>query len=153
MLPVLPAFRNRPRSAFASACARVLVLASALALAGCGVGGFSLEKADVDASVVTSSVSGPAPDAGADGTVDQATIRNAVSSVDIEEQAGKPLAWANPETGTRGTITELTQAREKGQICRSFGGSRESFDGVSLFRGRTCMVAPGLWRIEDFKVL
>jgi hypothetical protein len=153
LLPVLPAFRNRPRSVFASACARAFILASALALGGCGVGGFSLEKADVDRSLVTSSVSGAAPVAGADGIADQATIRNAVSSADIEEQAGRPLAWANPETGARGTITELTQSRENGRLCRFFGGSRENFDGVSLFQGQTCMIGPDLWRIEDFKVL
>jgi hypothetical protein len=152
LLPVLHAFRNRPRSVFASACAKVSLLAAALALGGCGAGGFSLEKADVDRSVVTSSVSGPAP-AGSDSTADQATIRNAVSAADVEEQAGKPLAWANPETGARGTITRLVQSQEKGRLCRSFGGSRESFDGVSLFQGQACMIGPDLWRIEDFKVL
>ena len=149
MLPVLPAFRKRPRSVFASACA----LAAALALCGCGAGGFSLEKAEVDRSLLTASVSGDAPADDAGMTADQATIRNAVSSVDIEEQAGKPLAWANPETGTRGTITGLAQSKRAGRLCRSFSGSRESFDGVSMFRGEACMAGADLWRIEDFKLL
>lgn len=153
MLPVLHAFRNRPRCVFASACAKASLLAAALALGGCGAGGFSLEKADVDRSVATSSVSGSAPVADADGTADQATIRNAVSAADIEEQAGRPLAWANPETGARGTITGLVQSKDGGRLCRSFGGSRESFDGVSMFQGRTCMVGTDQWRIEDFKLL
>lgn len=124
-----------------------------LAVAGCGVGGFSLEKAEVDRSLVTSSVSGT-PVSTAPGVVaDQATIRNAVSSVDIEQQAGKPLAWANPETGARGTITGMAQTKANGLLCRSFGGSRENFDGVSMFRGEACMIGPNLWRMERFDLL
>ena len=148
MLPVLPAFRKRPRSVFASACA----LAAALALCGCGAGGFSLEKAEVDRSLLTASVSNAAPAADAGMAADQATIRNAVSSADIEEQAGKPLAWANPETGARGTITGLAQTKDNGRICRSFGGSRERFDGVAMFKGEACMAGTDLWQIEGFKV-
>jgi hypothetical protein len=124
-----------------------------LALCGCGAGGFSLEQADIDRSVVTSSVSAPSSGSESDITADQTTIRNAVSSADIEEQAGRPLAWANPETGARGTITEMAETKQKGRLCRSFGGSRESFDGVSLFTGQACMAGPDLWRIEAFKVL
>jgi hypothetical protein len=153
LLPVLQAFRNRPRCVFASACAKAGLLGAALALCGCGAGGFSLEQADIDRSVVTASVSAATPGTESDITADQATIRNAVSSADIEEQAGKPLAWANPETGARGTITELAQTKDKGRLCRSFGGSRENFDGVSLFTGQACMAGPDLWRIEAFKVL
>jgi hypothetical protein len=129
------------------------VLAAVLALGGCGVGGFSLEKADIDNALVTSSVPGPVPVAETGATADQATIRNAVSSADIEQQAGKPLAWANPETGARGTITQLMQSKDGGRLCRSFDGSRESFDGVSTFQGQACMIGPDLWRIEAFKVL
>ncbi len=153
MLSVLQAFRNRPETIFASACAKVGMLGAILALCGCGVGGFSLEQADVDRSIVTGSVPSTSPAFGSDITADQATIRNAVSSTDIEEQAGKPLAWANPETGARGTITQLVQTKEKGRLCRSFGGSRENFDGVSMFKGEACMTGPDLWRIETFKVL
>ena len=129
------------------------MLALTLALAGCGAGGFSLEKAEVDRSLITSSVTPASSDAQPDITADQTTIRNAVSSADIEEQAGKPLAWANPETGARGTITEMAETKDKGRLCRFFGGSRENFDGVSMFKGETCMAGPDMWRIEAFKVL
>ena len=152
-MPVLHAFRNRPETVFASACAKAGMFGAVLALCGCGAGGFSLEQADVDRSVVTSSVSATSTGAETDITSDQTTIRNAVSSADIEELGGKPLAWANPETGARGTITQLAQSKEGGRLRRSFGGSRESFDGVSLFTGQACMAGPDLWRIEAFKVL
>jgi len=126
------------------------------ALAGCGAGGFSLDQANLDRSVVTSSVSpasSEAPPPGMDIAADQNTIRNAVSSADIDQLAGKPLAWANPETGARGAITQLAQSRQAGRICRSFGGSRESFDGISMFKGQACMAGPDLWQIETFKLL
>jgi hypothetical protein len=154
LLPFLRAFRNRPETVFASACgSKAVLLGMALALGGCGSGGFSLERADVDRSIVTASVPAASSGAGSDITADQATIRNAVSSADIEEQAGKPLAWSNPETGARGAITEMAETRDKGRLCRSFSGSRENFDGVSMFQGEACMAGPDLWRIEAFKVL
>jgi len=143
---------NGPVPTFVSACPKLVLLAGGLVLAGCGMGGFSLEKVDVDRSLVTSSVQ--ADTVGAAGfDVDQITIRNAVSSADVEETAGKAIAWANPDTGSRGTITEVSEAKGKGRLCRRFTGSRESFDGVAMFRGETCMVGQGLWRIESFKAL
>lgn len=129
------------------------MLAGAFAVAGCGVGGFSLEKAEVDRSLVTSSVA----DGQASGAVemddDQATIRNAVSSADIEGIADQPIAWANPDTGSRGTITQVTEAKHGGRLCRRFAGSRERFDGVAMFRGETCTAGQGVWRIEAFETL
>nr|WP_292830074.1 RT0821/Lpp0805 family surface protein [Mesorhizobium sp.] len=127
--------------------------AGVLALAGCGVGGFSLEQADVDRSVVTGSIQSQPDPVAAGMDADQITIRNAVSSADVEEVAGKAIAWANPDTGSRGTITGLTEAKEDGRLCRSFAGSRERFDGIAMFKGRTCMVGQGVWRIESFEDL
>lgn len=127
--------------------------AGILALAGCGAGGFSLEKAEVDRSLVTSSVAA-GQTSGSDGIeADQATIRNAVSSADVEQLAGKEIAWANADTGARGSITQLTEARRGGRLCRSFAGSRESFDGVAMFEGQACLVGQGAWRLETFKAL
>jgi hypothetical protein len=34
-----------------------------------------------------------------------------------------------------------------------FSVTRESFDGVILYRGRICMMGPGAWRIEEFKAV
>lgn len=121
-----------------------------LALGGCGVGGFSLEKADVDRSLVTQSVPA-ASDSGDAGLVaDQATIRDAVSSADVEALAGRELSWANSVTGSRGTITRLSEDKADGRLCRRFSATRESLDGVTLFNGVACMVGYGAWRIEGF---
>jgi hypothetical protein len=149
---IAQAFDSWQNRIFASASIRIVAGAALLALAGCGVGGFSLEKAEVDRSIITSNVPS-STSTGADSgfAADQATIRNAVSSVDLEEAAGRPLAWANADTGSRGSITELAESRAKGELCRDFAATRESFDGVALYRGRICMVGAGAWRIDDFR--
>jgi hypothetical protein len=126
------------------------MLAGLFVLCGCGAGGFSLEQADIDKSIVTSSVSSASASGDATLVADQATIRNAVSSADVETLAGKELAWANAETGSRGTIMRLAEDKMAGRLCRRFTTTRESFDGVALFRGEACMVGTGAWRIENF---
>ncbi len=127
------------------------MLAGLFVLCGCGAGGFSLEQADVDKSIVTSSVASPAVPDDATLAADQATIRNAVSSADVETLAGKELPWANAETGSRGTILKLAEDKMTGRLCRRFTTTRESFDGVTLFSGEACMVGTGTWRIENFR--
>ncbi len=144
------AFDTRPVRLFGSASLKAMLLAGLLALGGCGAGGFSLAKADVDRSVVTSAVSPAAAPGDANLAADQATIRNAVSSADVETLAGKELAWANPETGSRGAIVKLAEDKAGGRLCRRFTTTRESFDGVALFVGEACMAGYGAWRLESF---
>jgi len=144
------AFDTLPASLFGSASLKAGLLAGLFMLCGCGVGGFSLEQADVDRSIVTSSVGSPAAPDDSTLAADQATIRNAVSSADVETMAGKELPWANAETGSRGTILKLAEDKVTGRLCRRFTTTRESFDGVTLFSGEACMVGTGAWRIENF---
>lgn len=147
-----PAF-NGPAALFGSAWHAAALMACTAVMAGCGAGGFTLQKAEVDRSIVTNSISSPSPTEAGEVDADQVTIRNAVSSVDVDEVAGKPIAWANPDTGSRGTIMSLTEDRQAGRLCRRFSGSRESFDGVAMFSGKTCMVGQGVWRVEAFRIL
>lgn len=126
-----------------------MLLALTLALSGCGAGGFSLDKAEVDRSLYTSDIPQKAgPDALR--VSDETTIRNAVSSADLETLAGQPLPWANADTGARGAISGLAEYRKDGLLCRNFTTTRESFDGVRLFKGEACMAAAGLWRLQSF---
>jgi hypothetical protein len=129
-----------------------LVAMALLPLCACA-SGFSLEKAEVDQTILTGAVSERgAPAADPEWLSDEATIRNAVSSADME-LGGGPVPWANAGTGSRGTITALTEYKDEGPLCRRFTTSRESFDGVALYRGEVCMVAPGAWRMESFAAL
>ncbi|MCF6109110.1 RT0821/Lpp0805 family surface protein [Mesorhizobium muleiense] len=151
-------FDSRQWSLIASANAQIAVKAAAivlvaLPLAACFAGGFSLEQAEVDRTILTSSTPASALPIDQDRASDQATIRNAVSSADIQELGGQAVPWANSDTGSRGSITELTESRDNGQLCRRFTASRESFDGVALFKGEVCLAGAGAWRMQDFKAL
>ena len=52
-------------------------------LCGCAAGGFGLSKAEIDPSITTGAVNNTAP-ANPEQRSDEATVRNAVSSADIE---------------------------------------------------------------------
>ena len=126
--------------------------AAGLALAGCGAKGVTLDDIAIDRSIVTGSVS-PAPPIRADPATssDEATIRNAVSSAIVEEIGVDGIGWANAYTGSRGTIRNVSETREGGVLCRSFTASRESFDGVHMFRGAACLGAARLWVMKAFE--
>lgn len=126
------------------------MLVVSLLLAGCGAGGASLDAVATDPTL-TSSVSSTPVDA--IQTSDATTIRNAVSAIDVGGLEGKPLPWANADTGSRGAITELAEYNDNGTLCRRFLASRESYDGVGLFRGETCTAGSGLWKVPSLKAM
>ncbi|RUY20528.1 hypothetical protein EN981_36435, partial [Mesorhizobium sp. M7A.F.Ca.CA.001.13.2.1] len=115
---IAQAFDSRQWSVIASASAKAAIVAVALPLAACGAGGFSLGKAEVDRSILTSSTSASAAPASLDRDSDQTTIGNAVSSADIEQLGGQAVPWANAGTSSRGSITDLAELKDTGQTCR-----------------------------------
>ena len=129
------------------------VLFASAMLSGCGTGGFSLEKAEVDRTFYTSNIAAPRTPVEMERLSDEATIRNAVTSADVETLAGAPLPWANAETGARGQISGIVETRGKGTLCRAFSATRESFDGVGMLKGEACMIASGAWRMQSFDAL
>ena len=120
-------------------------------LAACGTRGFSIEDAVPDTSLVTSSIP-PRQATQADSVVrsDEATIRNAVSSALVEEVGSTGLGWANAQTGSRGAIRDIREAQRDGFLCRSYTATRESFDGVALYRGETCLGSSRQWVTRAF---
>ena len=133
-------------------CVRAAAISGVFLLAGCA-GGFDLRKAEVDRSILTGSIEPAAKPQSATRVSDEATIRNLVTSADVEMAATQPLSWANTATGSRGTITKLTERDDKGLLCRSFTASRESFDGVGLYAGDACRTRGGAWQMRSFKPL
>lgn len=132
----------------------LLLAACALPLAACASGGYDLSRAEVDDLTRTGAV--PAANQAADPTrvSDETTIRNAVSAADPEQSRVQPLAWANANTGSRGSITNLVEKRQDGTLCRAFTASRESFDGVALYAGDACKANVGdAWYMRSFKPL
>ena len=144
----LPCFFDRYRIAPAA------FIALCLPLTACGAGGFSMRQAEVDPTILTSDIAAPAGrETDADRLSDQATVRNAVSSADLELLSGEAVRWANGQSGARGSITGLTESRSDGRLCRGFLTTFENYDGVRLFRGEACMVGAGVWRMETFEAL
>lgn len=149
---------GRRTQAFADWNRRVLLwlgLAAALPLAACGTAGFSLEGAVPDRSAVTGSIGRtqiePAGGAvGSPAASDEDTIRNAVSSAIVDEIGADGIGWANAATGSRGAVRQISERRDGSRLCRRFTASRESFDGVHLYRGETCLGAARIWTMTAF---
>lgn len=135
--------------AVATAAARGLgILCLVVPLAACMTGGS--KTAALDTATQTASVHGPQPDA--TSVSDSATIRNAVSAADMELlKKGEALAWANSDTGSRGTISSVSESNADGALCRTFTTSRESYDGVGLYQGEACQGDRGDWQLQQFK--
>jgi surface antigen len=114
--------------------------------------GNSMDKAAADPSLVTNSVP-QTPSSSPEQISDQATIRNAVSSANLGVLGPQPLSWANQDTGSSGTVLEIAEAKEDGQLCRKFKTSRESFEGIALFAGKACLDDSGEWALSSFGAL
>ncbi|MFQ0813973.1 hypothetical protein AVM02_12410 [Brucella anthropi] len=122
-----------------------------LSLAGCAMGGVSIEKAVPDSSTITGSVQQSQPVETDTGKLsDQSAIKNVVSALNFTQWGKKPVPWANPDTGSQGTITTIAENNKNNQLCREFETSREAFDGVSIYRGETCMQRGGQWTVTSF---
>lgn len=128
-----------------------LALAGLLSVSGCGSKGFSINDAVPDRALITGSVSRDAR-AGRDATAqsDEVTIRNAVSSAEVEDASVSDQSWANAATGSRGTIRSIVEERDTGRLCREFEATRESYEGIHLYRGRTCANGSGDWTITSY---
>ena len=136
-----------------------LSLVAALPLAGCGTRGFSLEDAvpgaaalAPDRTLLTHSVSQQQPAISADPAEisDRETIRNAVTSAIVDEVGSDGIGWANAGTGSRGAIRQIDERQETSRLCRRFLATRESYQGVHLYRGETCLGAARIWTMTAF---
>lgn len=129
-----------------SAAAMVL---SAILLSGCVGGRYDLAAGlNVDRSLKTGSV----PGSSGDRISDEATVRNAVSSLDLARYEGDPIPWANSASGSAGVISRVAETRDgAGTLCRDFTTTRHSYRGVSSYRGRACMTRAGDWALVHFE--
>jgi surface antigen len=127
------------------------VLIVGLPLNAC-VSASGVSSVDADAALLTSSVAGtPLVDSTQDS--DANTIRNAISAANLDNSNGVPLSWANRDTGSRGTVNLIDESDRDGIVCRKFETSRESFDGVAMYRGNVCIGADKQWYMQDFAAL
>ena len=86
---------------------------------------------------------------GAESASDARTVRNAVSVADLAD-TDRRYEWSNPQTGSSGVISGLTEEREGMRICRRFRTLRQSYAGVSLYSGEACTNGEGEWALVKF---
>lgn len=114
-----------------------------------------LERYAADHSLKTAAVDESQPPSSDELASDKSIIRNAVSAADVERAADGGLTWANARTGSSGMITALAETQGPGgQLCRRFTTTRESFDGVALYRGDVCLdKTTDIWWMQAFESL
>ena len=137
-------------------CRFLVVVGTVALLSGCAMSGFDLQKAAPDKNTITGSVNKqPAVTEVTDSSrvSDQNTIRNVVSALNFTQWGKTPIPWANPDTGSQGTITTVAEKQTDAGLCREFQTSREAFDGAALYRGQACMAQGGAWALTSFAQL
>ncbi|MEM7069944.1 MAG: RT0821/Lpp0805 family surface protein [Pseudomonadota bacterium] len=126
--------------------ARVSIVSIVLmGLTACSVssGVSSLESEE---KLVTQSVTKPVETDGV-STVDAEIIKTAVA----DAETTKLLAWQNPESGSKGTITAIDKfIGSHGQQCKKFQTTVDTFMGISLYNGETCELKKGFWVLSWF---
>jgi hypothetical protein len=132
-----------------------ICLLAGVLVSGCAARGLGLDQLAADPTLITGSTAKQAQPQAPDRTVtsDAMTVRNAVASADLRALAPGGLGWANAETGSRGAVTNLVEHKDRGVLCRRFTTTRESFDGVALYRGESCLAGSSLWAVTAFEKL
>ena len=127
------------------------VFVAALLVSGCASKGFDLDSVAVDTTITTSATP-PKKDGPVDAEriSDEVSIRNAVSSANLDALPGGRLYWANADTGSRGEASRIVEYRQEKLLCRRFTVSRESFQGVALYSAEICLAADGSWWTRAF---
>nr|WP_210318733.1 RT0821/Lpp0805 family surface protein [Rhizobium paranaense] len=121
-----------------------------LSLGGCVGGGMDmLSSTKVDRSVSTGTI--PTAPVTTDSVSDETTVRNAVTSADLNKLNGRSVPWANASTGSAGVIDTIVENNASGQVCRQFRTTRHSYDGIANFFGKTCLVGQGEWQLLSFQ--
>ncbi|MDO1581289.1 RT0821/Lpp0805 family surface protein [Rhizobium oryzicola] len=116
-------------------------------LAGCTSGSFDLfdSSPKVDRTLSTGSV----PKRPTETASDEVTVRNAVTSADLQKLGTSPLPWANTTTGSAGVVSQIHEVVVSGQKCRFFTTTRHAYDGIARFSGQACYVG-GDWTLTSF---
>ncbi len=129
---------NRLTSAIALSAAICL-------LAACTVSS-GLGSIDTEEQIVTKSVTKPVESDGI-AEADAEIIKSAAA----DSEDSNLLAWQNPETGNKGTITAIDKfIGSHGQQCKKFRTTVDTFMGISIYNGETCELRKGFWVLSWF---
>lgn len=125
---------------------KTIALTAVLAtLSACSVSS-TVGSIDTQEELVTTSIAKPVEQEGI-GSDDAEIIKTVVADADSAEL----LAWQNPDTGNKGTITAIDNfIGSHGQQCKKFQTTVDTFMGISLYNGETCELRKGFWVLSWF---
>jgi surface antigen len=111
-----------------------------VALSACSVSS-TVGTAPTEDQIITSSITKPVQPEGIE-TADAEIIKSVVAG----SETSNVLAWQNPDTGNKGTITAIDKfTGSHGQKCKKFQTTVDTFMGISLYNGETCELKKGFW--------
>lgn len=123
----------------------IAVSAFCITISACSVSN-TVSTTDTSDSLVTASVTKPVESEGIAST-DAELIKTVVA----DSETNRSLAWKNPDTGNKGTITAINDfIGENGQQCKKFQTTVDTFMGISLYNGETCELKKGFWVLSWF---
>jgi surface antigen len=162
----LPPYNGTPAgSLWRPAVPRAVTLAALVALAlasgGCSFS-YKLDSVfsrDANKPEVTGALSSRAEPAAAaavgvqPGDADLAFAKAAAAEA-LARSGDVSVAWENPGTGARGTVTPLAAAyTQDGFTCRDFLASYVHKDSESWLQGEGCRIHQGRWEVRHMKPL
>lgn len=123
----------------------IVISAACLVISGCSVSSGLGENTSED-QIITNSITKPVKPEGIE-TADAEIIKSVVAG----SEETNILAWQNPETGNKGTITAINKfTGSHGQKCKKFQTTVDTFMGISLYNGETCELKKGFWVLSWF---
>jgi len=123
----------------------IVVSTVCITLSACSVSSTLPEAISAD-QIITGSVTKPVQPEGIE-TADAEIIKSVVAG----SESSNLLAWQNPDTGNKGTITAIDKfTGSHGQKCKKFQTTVDTFMGISLYNGETCELKKGFWVLSWF---
>ena len=123
----------------------ILISSACIALSACSISSTVPQATPTD-QIITGSVTKPVQPEGIE-TADAEIIKSVVA----QSETSNLLAWQNPNTGNKGTITAIDKfTGSHGQKCKKFQTTVDTFMGISLYNGETCELKKGFWVLSWF---
>ncbi len=136
---------GQPRTSFNRVARASLFSAACVALSACSVSS-PVNNISTEDQIITGSITKPIQPEGIE-TADAEIIKSVVAG----SETTNVLAWQNPETGNKGTITAIDKfTGSHGQKCKKFQTTVDTFMGISLYNGETCELKKGFWVLSWF---
>lgn len=131
---------GQPRSSINRLIQATVFSVACVALSACSVSS-SIGETPTEDQIITSSITKPVQPEGIE-TADAEIIKSVVA----QSETSNVLAWQNPDTGNKGTITASDKfIGSHGQKCKKFQTTVDTFMGISLYNGETCELRKGFW--------